>query len=455
MRSSKTASAVSLVIALTTSLVFCAGVCVPGADAGGPPLGAPPGAPPAVEKVPGPPPSNGIHGYDAFYDAPVDPAKLTSPGHLLREQDAPQLLNLLNDSSLPGHARKILYTSTTVHGDVVPVSGFVIEPARPWQGQGPTPTVVFGLSTRGSGDACAPSRGPLMLGEIDPDSRALDVNYERHTYHAASMMGMRVVVSDLIGLGTPGAHTYVLHEEEAHALLDAARAVVPEGHPIGFWGYSQGGGASAAAAEFAQSYAPELNVKGTYTGGPPADLVATLRGVDNSAILAVLGYALAGMTERYPHLQPVADEKLNERGQYFVQTTENSCLIDGTLRWGLRDSRTLTTTGQTLSDALLSADEVLEVLDSQKLGRRAPHAPILVATGGSDDIVPSEQVVQLARDYCTKGAPVFFHSDNLPPLGPRLGIDHTVPMLLQNYPSLRWLVDRFNNVPTGSNCGGF
>ena len=38
-------------------------------------------------------------------------------------------------------------------------------------------------------------------------------------YAAASAMGIRVIVTDLIGLGTPGQHTYVNHTEEGHAAL--------------------------------------------------------------------------------------------------------------------------------------------------------------------------------------------------------------------------------------------
>jgi hypothetical protein len=80
-------------------------------------------------------------------------------------------------------------------------------------------------------------------------------------YAAASAMGVRVIVTGLIGLGTPGQHTYVNHTEEGHAALDAARAGLafadaPADSPIAFYEYSRGGGAAARAAEHAASYAP-------------------------------------------------------------------------------------------------------------------------------------------------------------------------------------------------------
>ncbi|MDY5786215.1 MAG: lipase, partial [Corynebacterium sp.] len=110
------------------------------------------------------PAGNPVAGYDPFYDDPVD--DLGSPGTVLRRQAAPHLLNILGPD-FPGYAEKILYSSTTVHGERVATSGFVIQPANPWRGPGPTPTVVFAPGTRGSGDACAPSRGPWLTAQLD------------------------------------------------------------------------------------------------------------------------------------------------------------------------------------------------------------------------------------------------------------------------------------------------
>lgn len=79
----------------------------------------------------------------------------------------------------------------------------------------------------------------------------------------------------------------------------------------------------------------------------------------------------------------------------------------------------------------------------------------MVSTGGSDDLVPSAQVVQLARDHCSLGANVALTNDGLPPLAPRYGPDHATGMFTQAVPSLLWLKDRFNGVPSRSNCGTF
>ncbi|WP_291314048.1 lipase family protein [Corynebacterium sp. UBA2622] len=395
-----------------------------------------------------------IAGYDPFYDDPV--AELGAPGSLLRTQPAPHLLNILGPD-FPGYAEKILYTSTTVHGDPVATSGFVIEPANPWRGPGPVPTVVFAPGTRGAGDACAPSRGPWMTAQIDTLVPALGVNYELASYEAASLLGMRVVVADYIGLGTPGAHTYVLNDEEGHALIDAARAVVPAGDPVAFYGYSQGGGAAAAAAELQPSYGADINLRGTFAGAPPADLLATMQGVDASGITAVLGYALNGWYDRYPELREIVEPQLNDRGRAFVAQTANSCIPDDALRWGLTDSRTLTANGESVGDIVAREPVIQKIFDSQKLGRRVPTSPVLVSTGGNDELVPTPQAIQLARDYCAAGAPASLLNEHIPSITPgiKIGVNHATGIFTQAVPSMQWVMDRFTGVPAGSNCGTF
>lgn len=270
-------------------------------------------------------------------------------------------------------------------------------------------------------------------------------------------MGMRVVVTDYIGLGTPGAHTYVLHDEEAHAMLDAARAATPNGGPVGFWGYSQGGGAAAAAAEQAASYAPDLDVKATFAGAPPADLLATMRGADNSTITAVLGFALNGWQERYPQLRPALEPVFNDRGREFLTSTADACMADSAVRWGLRESRAFTVSGESLSEAVTARPEMRTLIDVQKLGRTSPSSPIMISTAGNDDVVPSDQVIQLTRDHCTLGADVTLYDSSLPPLTPgvKSGVNHAISVYAHLAPSMKWMVDRFNGVPNQSNCGTF
>ena len=161
---------------------------------------------------------------DDFYQPPAQfSTHPQAPGTVLRTQPV--------DNT---RATKMLYASTDQDGKPVAVSGYVIEPDRPAVG-----TVVFAPGTRGQGDMCAPSKGPWLVGAVSPT--AMSVNYELPIQYYAASLGLRVIVTDYIGLGTPGIHTYVNAAEEAHAVLDAARAGLrvakaPLDSPVGLHG---------------------------------------------------------------------------------------------------------------------------------------------------------------------------------------------------------------------------
>lgn len=331
------------------------------------------------------------------------------------------------------------------------VSGFIIEPARPWPGSGPTPTIVFAPGTRGAGDQCAPSRSGYLYASATPDS--VNLNYEIPLYQAAALHGARVVVTDYIGLGTAGPHTYVHHTEEAHAVLDAARAVAGDG-PVGFYGYSQGGGAAAAAAEHAAGYAPELDIRGTYSGAPPADLTAVMEAVDGSSIVGVLGYAMAGFGDRDPEFAAAMDRLLNDEGRHFMADNATNCIGDSTLKWAMTDTRRLTVTGESLSDAGAREPVIAETFEREKLGKNATTGPIMVGSSTADDIIPNAQVKQMATDYCDAGSQVYYRGHEIPSATSSLpyAVDHAAGMFLDTPDSLNYLIDRFHGRPAPSNC---
>ena len=140
--------------------------------------------------------------------------------------------------------------------------------------KGGWPVISYAHGTTGSADACAPSRGY--------DTRGI-VSYAYPLLRRWLKAGYAVVRTDYDGLGTPGVHTYVVGRSEGRAVLDVVRAAQRLGagptaaSPVGFYGYSQGGGGAAQAAQLAASYAPELQVKGTAAGGIPADMIAVGR----------------------------------------------------------------------------------------------------------------------------------------------------------------------------------
>jgi len=134
------------------------------------------------------------------------------PGVILRRE-------ALEAAWLPQNAQRafrILYTSTDGIGGTerVPVSGYVMIPAGT-PPKGGWPVVIWAHGTTGVADVCAPSYRGLGKRDLAYMNGWLG-------------RGFLVVATDYQGLGTAGAHPYLLYRPEAYSLLDSARAVLSD-----------------------------------------------------------------------------------------------------------------------------------------------------------------------------------------------------------------------------------
>ncbi|MER7449382.1 lipase family protein [Nocardia beijingensis] len=361
----------------------------------------------------------------------------------------------------PGKAQHVMYTSRLQDGSPVAVSGTFIDATVPWQGPGPRPTVVIGPGTSGQGDRCAMSvafsTGLALFAEPSP---GLSANQELPASALWSGLGARVLVTDYIGLGTPGIHTYANRIEQAHAVLDGARAAhnlagVGPDTPVVLWGYSQGGGATAAAAEMQPDYAPELNLKGTWAGGPVADLAAILERIDGSLISGAIGFAINGLLARYPELQKAVDRVTSPAGRAMLETLSDECIGDIIIRHAFLRTGSMTNDGRSLTEHLAEIPEAAPVLAEMRVGNLAPATPVLITSGLNDDTVPYGQARRLAEDWCAKGATVTFRTNDLPPILPGATIpNHFGPELIDGFGpdnAVTYLLDRLADKPV-SGC---
>ncbi|MDZ7910523.1 MAG: lipase family protein [Rhodococcus sp. (in: high G+C Gram-positive bacteria)] len=413
---------------------------------------------PIASAAPGSGSSTGSTVESDFY-VPPSPLPAGSPGDVIRSEPSHLALSVPGiGGPLPGAATRIMYRSNDSNGAANAVTGTYIDPAAEWTGPGPRPLVVLAPGTQGQGDQCAPSK---MLNNVITYTPPLGfmVEYEVLAAYALLSQGYGVVITDYEGLGTPGAHTYVNRASQAHAVLDAARAAqslqgtkISADGPVAAYGYSQGGGAAAAAAELADEYAPEMNLVGTYAGAPPADLKATLEQVDGTILTGVIGYTLNGLLNSDPGLQPIVDENINDAGKAMLNLVANQCVGETILNVGLHRTTEYTKTGEPLSVVLDRLPIAQEILAKNKIGERTPNAPVLIQSGTSDDIVPHGQAVGLAADWCGKGATVQSSFAQVPAIVPGSGAGHLIPDILGLGEAQNWIKDRFYGVPAPSNC---
>ncbi|MFF5033498.1 lipase family protein [Nocardia salmonicida] len=382
------------------------------------------------------------------------------PGAIIKTQPMTLYVTPPTEQGWPGRAQHVMYTSRLQDGSPVAVSGTYIEPTGPWQGAGPRPTVVIGPGTSGQADRCAMSVAFSTGLAVSTQPLGVSANQELPSSVVWSGLGARVLVTDYIGLGTPGMHTYANRFDSGHAILDGVRAannlggVGPE-TPVVLWGYSQGGGATAAAAEMAPAYAPELNLKGTWAGGPVADLTAILDKIDGALIGGAIGFAVNGMLARYPELHRAVDRVTSQAGRDMLETLSNSCIADVITYHPFLKTSSLTNDGRPLSAHLAELPEATPVLAELRIGNSTPATPVLITSGLNDDTVPYGQARRLAEDWCGKGATVTFRTNDLPPILPGTTIpNHFGPEIIDGFGpdnAFTYLLDRLADKPV-SGC---
>jgi Secretory lipase len=164
----------------------------------------------------------------------------------------------------------VLYCSRSVQDRPIAVSGIV---ALPEKGPPPGgyPVISWAHGTVGLGGGCAPSRDSeemrdrLLVHHL--------INQAPHVMLDAFLeRGWAVAMTDYEGMGTPGPHPYLVGDSEGRGVLDivrAARQLFPAvSGPLAIVGHSQGGQAALFAAHLAESWTPELDLRGVGAMAP-------------------------------------------------------------------------------------------------------------------------------------------------------------------------------------------
>lgn len=405
------------------------------AESSNAPAGAPDATPSAhsAAQAAGKAPGAAKHGQDKHHGkGKKHPGKKKTPGKILSSK--PSSFQYTPGAPTPTKAWKITYRSTTADGRPNAVSGTVIVPD---DGKAtPRPLITYAVGTVGLGDKCAPSAG--FPGGTTAEAPLVN---------AALVRGYAVVVTDYEGLGTPGDHTYMVARAQGSAVLDAARAAqrhpeaakygVSADAPVGIMGYSQGGGASAKAAEMAATYAPELKVKGTASGGVPADLAKVADSLEGGDSAGYLLMSAVGQNAAQPSLG--FDKYLTKEGRELAKVVRNECV--GTV---LEAGRGKTIEDVTTSNPL-DRPEWQKAIARQLIGTKRPSAPTFLYHGDADETIPYAVGQKLRADWCAKGNAVEWK--------PFAGQSHVGAAIQGNGPALEWLGRRFAGEPTSGNCG--
>jgi dienelactone hydrolase len=335
-------------------------------------------------------------------------------------------------------AERITYASTSGIDDTrthVTGSVFVPKGSSP---QGGWPIVAFGHPTTGIRPECAPSLSPTLLGSAPTVAALLDAGYV-------------VSVPDYEGPGTPGTaetRPYLDSTTVGENLIDSVRAVrklVPDTSDR--WvalGISQGGQAAWAADELAGNYGSGLQLLGSASLSPTADIngladaaaAGALTKDQQLALQAFLAalkseygndfnlddYRRGVVREKWDVLSACQGPAAQERAKVAEQITPDD----------LRPS------GPTAAATLRA------YLQKTSLPQAPAHAPMLVIYGGQDSLIPPAWTDGALDRACHLGDVIRIQ------LQPGQGSDQIDPST-----AFGWLGERFNDVPAPNSCPSF
>ncbi|MCG5433516.1 lipase family protein [Mycobacterium sp. MYCO198283] len=368
---------------------------------------------------------------DPFYAPPVG-FEHARPGTVLRSRSVD--LAFLGLIPQRFRATQLLYRTTDLNGEPEANVTTVLVPAQR-SPQRPCPVLSYQCAIDAVSSRCFPSyalqRGAHALGAL--------AQFEFLLIAAALAEGWAVSVPDHEGLrglwGTPAEPGYRILDG-LRAALNCDRLNLSREAPIGLWGYSGGGLASAWAAEVYDEYAPELNIVGAVLGSPVGDLGHAFTRLNGSIFSGLPAMVVSALTTVYPELDKVIKEYATEDGRALLDSLKRMTTVPAVVRMVNRDMDSYVNLPL---DEILELPAIRQVFDKIRLGTAAPSVPVLLVQAVHDKIVGVDDIDTLADVYSAGGSNVTYHRD--------MFSEHMLLHPMSAPMALRWLTDRFADRP--------
>jgi acetyl esterase/lipase len=330
-------------------------------------------------------------------------------------------------------AYRVLYRSRGLRGEPIAVSGVVIAP----RGQAPAggrPVVAWAHPTTGVATRCAPSLAFFVFQQIQG-------------LREMAAQGYAVAATDYPGLGTAGAHPYLVGESEARAVLDIVRAArsmpaINASNEVAIWGHSQGGQAALFAGLITKSYAPDLNVVGVAVAAPATELATLMRedlssvGGKNLTAMTLWSWDRVFGARMRRIVEPQAVPAVNRLAEACIESI-------GDLFQRRRLERPLEMNFLTVKNP---ADvEPWRALAAANTPGIPPHdIPLFVAQGSADRLVRPEVTREYVARACRGGVKVSFLA--LP------GVGHGFAARDSARSAVEWIAARFAGRAPPDDC---
>lgn len=368
---------------------------------------------------------------DPFFDAPDDVDALR-PGEVIRSRQVQ-----LKDYWASHHrsdAWQLLYRSTDLNGSAGVAATTVVLPRRPAP-EGRFQLLSFQCAIDAVTSRCFPSyalrSGTGAVKAIAP--------FEFLVVRRALAKGWAVSIPDHEGIlgawGAPREPGYRTLDGIRAALSFADHGLSPD-TPVGLWGYSGGGMATAWAAEMAPTYAPELNLIGAVLGSPVGDMSAALTRLNGGFHAGLPVMVIAGLRRVYPALDRAINKYATDLGRRNLDTIADLVTVDAVRRFGHHDIDDYLTIP--LAE-MLAQPEIAAMMADLELATHAPQIPLLVVQAVHDEVICVDDVDRQVARYRAHGVPVTYVRDQLS--------EHYSLLPLSGPLAVSWLSNRLEGRP--------
>jgi len=369
-------------------------------------------------------PSITAHAPDAFYDPPSDTPR--KPGELLRSQP-------LKDVILPAGMRgwRILYATSIDDNTPATAVATVFAPTDP--PAGPCPVIAWEHATTGLLQKCMPSLLSMTTKGVPWCNRIV-------------MAGWVVVATDYSFAEKGGPHPYLIGEGEARATLDSVRATRQMSELIldkrvVVWGYSQGGHAALWTGIVGPRYAPDLEIAGVAAIAPAANIEKSLA-MNVEADKRFGPYLALSYSRFYPDI--TFEQALRPEALDAARQIVNLCCF-----LPPEDQERIGTLSATFEGRALAtnSNKALQARLEQNTADGPIQAPVVIAQGLSDIVVPPSATDAYVKERCSAGQRLeywtFAGRDHLTIFQPGTPLEELL---------VKWTTARFANEPQQPGC---
>ncbi len=329
---------------------------------------------------------------------------------------------------------RIVYRSTSgIDDSPTEVSGVVAIPA----GQPPKggwPIISFGHGTTGVLNKCAPSHFGTLVG----NGAMMQAMLQR---------GFAVTMTDYQGLGVEGYyHPFLDAKTFGNNMIDAVRAARRVGADISnrwlAFGHSLGGMAAWAAADRAALYGQGLDLVGTLSMAPAADMAGLADKAQNETLTYDQRVAVVFVLQSLSWSHPDLDLDRYRSGWTAAHWDQIlDCLppnLDDVYR-----VRSQMTNADLKPATPADTARLRDLLEDTALPQNPTTGPMMVVYGTEDELVDAPWTERALQRACAQG-------DHIQ-IDKRIGQGHGD---LDSAFGLPWIMDRFAGQSTPNLCSG-